>query len=57
MTTARLALLAATTRPVSQGLFPTLLCLALLASRVIEFIRFNRARQLAIHLIGQSGIA
>ena len=57
MTPARLALLAATTWPASQGLWSAWLCLALLASRVIEFIRLNRARQLTIHLIGQSSVA
>jgi hypothetical protein len=57
MAPARLVLLATTTRPASQALFPACRCLALLASRVIEFIRFNRACQLAIHLIGQGSIA
>jgi hypothetical protein len=57
MTTARLARLAATTRPASQGLGPTVLGLALLASRVLACIRVHRARPLAIHLRGQRSMA
>src|SRR5215467_3468273 len=54
---ARLALLAASTRAASQGFLPTLLRLALLAGGVIEFIRFARPLHLAVHLIGERGIA
>jgi hypothetical protein len=57
MAPARLALLAATTRPTSQGLVPAVLCLPLAAGGVIEFIRFNRALQLAIGLVGYGSIA
>src|SRR5215471_4853913 len=53
---ARLALLAASTRAASQGFLPALLRLALVARRVIELIRFDRPRQLAVHLIGERGI-
>src|SRR5262245_34206820 len=53
----RLAVLAATTRAATQGLLPTLLGLPLVARGVIEVIRFHRALQLALHLIGQSSIA
>src|SRR5215470_3039842 len=54
---ARLALLAASTHTASQGFLPALLPLALVARRVIELIRFDRPLQLAVHLIGQGGIA
>jgi len=54
---ARLALLAASTRAASQGLLPALLRLALVARRVLERIRFDRPLQLAVHLIGERGIA
>src|SRR5262245_551213 len=57
MPPARLALLAAPTRPASQGLFPALLCLALAASGMVEFIGFDRAFQLTMHLVRQGGIA
>jgi hypothetical protein len=57
MTPAGLTLLAATTRSASQALCPALFRLALLASGVVEFIRFNGPLYLALHLIGQSGIA
>jgi hypothetical protein len=57
MAPARRALLAATTRPTSQGLVPAVLCLPLAAGGVIEFIRFNRALQLAIGLVGYGSIA
>src|SRR2546421_12232774 len=52
-----LAFLAAPTRPASYGLLPTLLRLALVPRRVIEVISFDRALQLALHLVGQGGIA
>src|SRR5262245_19373804 len=45
MPPARLALLAATPWSASQQLFPTVLRLALVPSRVIEFIRFDSAFQ------------
>jgi hypothetical protein len=54
---ARLALLAAPTRAAAQRLFPAAVRLALLPSGVIEFIRFNGALQLTLHLIGERGIA
>jgi hypothetical protein len=57
MTPAELTLLAATTRLASQALCPALFRLALLASDVVEFIRFNGPLYLALHLIGQGGIA
>jgi hypothetical protein len=43
---AKLALLAVPTRPGSQCLFPALPCLSLLASGVMELVRFNGALQL-----------
>jgi hypothetical protein len=43
-----LALLAATTRSAAQMFFPALLRLPLLASGVIEFIRFHGAHQLGV---------
>ena len=52
-----LTFLAATTRAASQRLFPALRCLTLVASGMVEVIRFNRAFELAMHLIGQNGIA
>src|ERR1700752_1114510 len=51
MPSAGLTFLAAMTRPASQGLCPAVLGLAFLTCGVIEFIRFDRARQLAIHFI------
>ncbi len=57
MAAAGLALLAAPTRPTSQGLCPTLFRLALVAGGVIELIRFHSARQVAIHFIGQGRMA
>jgi len=52
-----LALLATPTRAAPQRLAATLLGLALLAGGVIEVIRFHRAFQLTLHLIGERGIA
>jgi hypothetical protein len=57
MAPAGLAFLAAPTRAASQYLLPAVWRLALVPGRVIEFIRFHRACQLAPHLIGQGGIA
>src|SRR5262245_26678668 len=57
MAPAGLALLAATARPASSGLFPSLFRLALAARGVIEFIRLNSPLYLAVHFIGQGGIA
>src|SRR5215217_9583635 len=48
---ARLAFLAAPPRVAPQRLLPTTCGLALLASSVIELIRFHRALHLALHLI------
>src|SRR4029434_10926832 len=44
-------------RAAPQYLLPALLGLPLVARRVIEVIRFDRALQLALHLIRQGGIA
>src|SRR5262249_13534053 len=52
-----LALLAAPTRAAAQRLLPTLFGLPLVAHGVVEVIRLHRAFELAIHLIGQGGIA
>src|SRR5215813_8480367 len=52
-----LAFLAATTRSAAQMFFPALFRLPLLASSVIEVIRFYGARQLPLHLVRQGGIA
>src|SRR5215510_16373053 len=52
-----LALLAAPTRATAQGFLPALMGLALLPSGVIEVIRFHRALQLTLHLIGERGLA
>jgi hypothetical protein len=52
MPPARLALLAAPTCPTAERLFPTLFGLSLVASGMIEVIRFNRTFQLTVHLIG-----
>src|SRR5438445_640922 len=52
-----LAFLAALPRAASQGLLPTLLGLPLVAGSMVEVIRFHRAFQLAVHLIGQGRIA
>jgi hypothetical protein len=57
MAPAGLALLAATTRSATQRLLPALPRLSLVASGMVEVIRFNRAFQLAVHLIGQGRIA
>jgi hypothetical protein len=57
MASAGLALLATTTRSTPQGLLPAVFGLPLLAGGVIEVIRFDRACQLAVHLIGQGRIA
>src|SRR5262252_7157977 len=53
----RLAFLAATTRSAAQMFFSALLRLPLLASGVIEVIRFHGALQLPLYLVGQGGIA
>src|SRR5262249_53971244 len=52
-----LAFLAATTRSAAQMFFSALFRLPLLASGVIEVIRFHGALQLPLHLVGQGGIA
>src|SRR5215831_4104880 len=52
-----LTLLAASTRAASQRFLPALFRLALLPGGVIEVIRFDGALQLALHLVGQGGIA
>ena len=52
-----LALLAAAPRPAAQGLLPTLLRLSLVPRGVIEVTGFDCALQLALHLIGERGIA
>jgi formate dehydrogenase iron-sulfur subunit len=57
MAPARLALLAAPTRAVSQRLLLALRRLPLVASGMVEVIRFHHAFQLAVHLRGQSGMA
>jgi len=57
MTPAGLTLLAAPTRSASQALLPALFRLAFLASGVVEFIRVNGSLDLALHLIGQGGMA
>jgi hypothetical protein len=57
MPPAGLTLLAATTRPAAQVLFSSMFCLPLVAGSVIEFIRFNGAFQLTMHLIGQGSVA
>src|SRR5262245_26063763 len=51
------ALLATTTGAASQRFLATALRLSLLASGVIEVIRFHGALQLPLHLVGQGGIA
>src|SRR5215467_9637953 len=53
----KLAFLAATTRSAAQMFFSALLRLPLLASGVIEVIRFHGALQLPLYLVGQGGIA
>src|SRR6266446_10392203 len=52
-----LALLPATTRAASQRLLATACRLPLVAGGVVEVIGFHSPCQLAMHLIGQSGIA
>jgi len=52
-----LAFLATPPWPVPQGLLPAIFGLPLIAGGVIQLIRLNRAFQLAVHLIGQGGIA
>jgi hypothetical protein len=52
-----LTLLAATTRATPQVFLPSAFGLSLLASRVIEVIRFHRALHLALHLVGQDHLA
>src|SRR5262245_3116418 len=52
-----LALLPAPTRAAPQRPLATALRLPLVASGVIEVIGFHSPRQLAVHLIGQGGIA
>ena len=54
---AGLTFLAAPRRATPQMFFATLLGLALLASRVREVICFHPPFQLAVHLVGQRGIA
>src|SRR5262249_30230513 len=57
MATAWLALLTATTGSAAQVLFSSVLRLPLVSSRMVEVVRFDRPLQLAVHLIGQRGIA
>ena len=57
MASTGLPLLTATTCSASQRLLPTVFRLPLLASGVIEFICFDRALHLTLHLIGQGTIA
>src|SRR4029450_10238116 len=57
MAPAGLAFLATPPWLAAQRFLPTLLGLPLLASRVIEIIRFHGALQLPLHLVGQGGIA
>jgi hypothetical protein len=52
-----LTFLAAPTRSASQCLLPALLRLPLVTRGVVEVIRFNRAFELAMHLIRQRRIA
>ena len=56
MAPARLALLPTTTGAATQGLLPTLLRLPLVASGMIEVIRFHRPVELAMHLVGEGRI-
>jgi hypothetical protein len=56
MATAGLVFLAATTRLATQRLLPAPLGLPLVAGGLVEVIRFNRAFQLALHLVRQCGI-
>ena len=56
MASTGLAFLTVTTRAAPQYVLPALRGLPLVARRVIEVIRFDRALQLALHLIGQGGI-
>src|SRR5215470_19040907 len=51
-----LAFLAAPTWSASQHLLPALLGLPLVAGGLVEVIRFHRAFQLAVHLIGEGRI-
>ena len=53
---AGLAFLAASTRAASQYLLPAMCRLALVPGSMIEVIRFHRAFQLAVHLIGEGRI-
>ena len=53
----RLTLLTATTRSAPQRLLPALRRLPLMARGMVELISFDRACQLTVHLIGESGIA
>src|SRR5262245_756308 len=57
MAPTRFALLSATTCPAPQVLFASVFRLPLVAGGVIEFIGFDRARRLALHLMGQGRIA
>src|SRR5215831_17577844 len=57
MAPAGLAFLATPPWRAAQRFLPTLLGLPLLASGVIEIIRFHGALQLPLHLIGQGGMA
>src|SRR5215510_15584003 len=52
-----LAFLPTATHATPQRLLATALRLPLLASGVIEFIRFHGALQLPLHLVGQGGMA
>src|SRR5262249_34965398 len=52
-----LAFLTTTTWLASQRLLPAPFCLPLVADGVIEIIGFHRPFQLAMHLVGQRGIA
>src|SRR5262245_6724625 len=57
MASTGLQLFTVTTRSASHRLLPTVFRLPLLTSGVIEFIRFDRALHLTLHLIGQGTIA
>src|SRR5262249_3148521 len=52
MAATRLTFLAASTRAAAERLFPTLFGLPFVASGMVEIIRFHRAVQLTVHLIG-----
>jgi hypothetical protein len=57
MAPTRVTLLAAPTRSASQGLFSAVFRVPLVASGVVEVIRFHRTIELARHCIRQRGVA